>query len=660
MEFIELFKKYLFSQKNAPSKVTVKNYLADVSQFIRWLEQRLGHSFAATEISPDIIEDFKSDAAKLLSASSLDRHLSSLRKFFTFLKLEGHIAKSPFEQPTRNNQQETTGLFHVKDFKNFLYVYNSSHLTIKNYIIDVKQFILWLSKVTTLTDNILATIDNSVIETYKARLLEENVFSPSSINRKLSSLRKYLNWAQEQGLLSSFARGPAARRPTPMASVASLPAGTREGSPVASPLAMKNEVGRYSSFPPFRLVQKMSKGFSLLSDTLIIAPIAVLALRGHKLAWKLQGKPLFDSKNKIQSTNKLNISNLPKKLYAPLFMSVKNLPWYKKLAYHLQYTRPIWYKRYQKYAFAKYVNFMMLFIVASSLGVGIYAGLFQHKSPVAASPVSPLRILSFQGQLTDASDNPITTKSNLRFAIYDDPTASDSGTHRLWEEVDSMSPDSNGIFSILLGSNGSGGSAGICNGGNPPTSPTTGPCGIPQNLFTIHNQLYLGVTVETTPELTPRQQLATVAYATNAETIQGLPPTTDTTNAPSNTNAVLALNGSGTVSISGTANPTTIQYTGNQFNLIGKVLSLQTAPGTNTNIQLIPDGKGYVDIQRPIQNTTNNGNISSVPNAVEVDGLLGLLATSSGQSAFTINQNSTGPLISASTSGNAKFTVGNA
>ena len=73
----------------------------------------------------------------------------------------------------------------------------------------------------------------------------------------------------------------------------------------------------------------------------------------------------------------------------------------------------------------------------------------------------------------------------------------------------------------------------------------------------------------------------------------------------------------------------------------------------------MPDGLGIIDLQKPIQNTTNYNNIASAMGAVEVDDLMAILATSSGQSALTINQNSTGPLISASSSGIAKFTIDN-
>ncbi|MDE2590286.1 MAG: S-layer family protein, partial [Patescibacteria group bacterium] len=350
-------------------------------------------------------------------------------------------------------------------------------------------------------------------------------------------------------------------------------------------------------------------------------------------------------------------------------VSINDFPWYKKIIFHLRFTRPNWYRKYHSYAISHYFNLAVLFIFCVIIGAAMYSAFVNggQKSPsLAAGPASPLRILSFQGRLTDNLDNPITSSRNLRFTIYSDSSASASA--RLWEEVDNVGPDQDGIFSVLLGSNGSGGNASLCNGGNPPTSPPTGPCGIPQSLFAQNAQLWLGVTVENGSELTPRQQLATVAYASNAETLQGLPPTTDSAwaSAGTNGNAVLALSSNGVVNIAGNANAVTVvQAASSQIKLTGNVTTIATNPGSNGNVQIIPDGSGWIDAQKPIFNSTLNSNLRAASNnasssagAVEVDDLFAVLATSSGQSAVTIDQDGVGPIISASHSGSPVFTVG--
>src|ERR1035437_5738537 len=147
MNLLNQFKEYLFSQENKPSKVTVKNYLSDINHFVHWFESISGN-FVPKEVTRQTIAAYKVDCAGVFSQSSTDRHFSSLRKFFTFLKMEGLIVRSPFEQLEANNQKPEADPYGIKNFKNFLYVYNASHLTIKNYLIDIKQFFAWAKEAT--------------------------------------------------------------------------------------------------------------------------------------------------------------------------------------------------------------------------------------------------------------------------------------------------------------------------------------------------------------------------------------------------------------------------------------------------------------------------------------------------------------------------------
>ncbi|MBI2032690.1 MAG: site-specific integrase, partial [Candidatus Levybacteria bacterium] len=148
MNLLNEFKQYLLIQPNKASSTTVKNYLADVRKFVKWYELKFGRTFSASDVSSQNIVDFKEDSLSDYSALSVDRSLSSLRKLFTFLKLEGHISHSPFEQLEANKQQFIPDPWRLKDFKNYLYVYNASHLTIKNYVIDLRQFLSWVDEVT--------------------------------------------------------------------------------------------------------------------------------------------------------------------------------------------------------------------------------------------------------------------------------------------------------------------------------------------------------------------------------------------------------------------------------------------------------------------------------------------------------------------------------
>ena len=152
-----------------------------------------------------------------------------------------------------------------------------------------------------------------------------------------------------------------------------------------------------------------------------------------------------------------------------------------------------------------YLTIFILILFSVALGIFGYNQIFKEALlsqayPQAPSPTTPNRYFSFQARLTDSSDNPITTPTDVRFSIYNSVDA--SGSAQLWEELRYIDPDQDGIFSVTLGTEND----------------------IATSIFTENSNLWLGVTVETDPEATPRQRIATVGYALNAETLQGFPP----------------------------------------------------------------------------------------------------------------------------------------
>jgi site-specific recombinase XerD len=668
MDLSAQFKNFLFSQSEKPSAVTVKNYLSDINHFIRWYEKTLGKSFSPKLVTYQTIEQYKKGGYEVFSQSSMDRHLSSLRKFFKFLKLDGQIASTPFDIILSGAKSAESDPFHLKDFKNFLYVYNASHLTIKNYIIDVRQFLSWAQallasgSLETNGENVLENINDSLLSQYKDKLVNQGNFSPATINRKLSSLRKYLGFAVEQRYISPLSQDFSNLAKPQISTKEELEGVLARQAPLEEPsLEPESKAREYSKFPPARLLQKISDLGVVIFDNALIYPL-VKASEGFSYAlWLAKGKPVFkqgqSSRLKLKSLNKkfsmvngkfFGIGNIKKESYAPLDISTKYFPWYKKWWHVLRHKRPEWYETYHSYPITHYFHFAILTIFMAVVGFGFYQSFFQKpqtgQPALAAIPNAPLRILSFQGRLTDNSDNPISTSSALRFGIYN-AQAPATGSALLWQEVDAVSPDQDGIFSVLLGN------AGMCPVGQ--TNPT-GPCGIPNWLFASNSALFLGVSVNTTPEMTPRQQLATVAYAASSETLQGLLPITGA--GAGQSNVVLALDSSGNLTIGGTANPT-FQASGGQFTISGQPLLLTTNTGSNSNVTLSADGLGKIALNKPLISTSNSNNIPSAVGSVEVDSLFSVLATSSGQSAVTINQTGGGPLISASQSGTAKFTV---
>ena len=696
MELLLKFKDYLLRDSQSPSKkVTVKNYVADIRKFIRWFEAHYHTAFAPESVTPAIIAAYKNrinepaspqgggGSEPLPSARSLKRYLSSLRKFFEYLKAENIIQSNPFDA-TIPEQKANSDPWHIREFKNHLYISKASKLTIKNYVMDIKQFLTWVEKVTGLTStqesSLLEHLDSFMIEEYKHRLLKEANLSAVSVNRKLSSLRKYLRWAEEKHLLQKEVAvqaniQSASHEPNQEVvaeAVSELSLEGLSGMDLSHENADIEEVASsYSSLPPVRLAQKTSKALSLLLDFALLIPLVKAIQEAQLGLWKAGGREIFVPLEKVLheagkgnfisrrpksvKTNTLfkNLKdilgrfkiteghksviitrNVPKSVYAPLTISTAHFPLHKKVWHMLRHQRPEWYKKYHSYALAHYFHLAIFFIFTSAIGYGMYNVFVdspQKDNPaLAALPAAPPRVLAFQGRLTDASDTPITAESTLRFAVYNDPVS--SGSALLWEESQDVTPDSDGVFSVMLGEK------------NP----------LSQSIFSNNTNLYLGIGVGSDTELQPRQQLATVAYAANAETLQGLVPITQTDAGTSN--VVLALDSSGNLTIGGTATPT-FQATGGQFTLSGQTLTLTTVTDSNGNIELKPDGSGIIDLQRPLQNTSNNNNTGVPLGAVEVDDIFAILATSSSQAAFNINQNSTGNLISASKSGSAKFTV---
>ncbi|MCL5113767.1 MAG: site-specific integrase [Patescibacteria group bacterium] len=641
MEILTQFKDYLLSQRKPPSRITVKNYLSDVNQFISWFEKDLNESFSPKSVTNQTIELFRKESSTRISPASLERKLSSLRKFFQFLKIQDVISISPLEKLDTQKLEEGEPL-PLKSFRNFLYVDNASSLTIKNYLNDVKQFFKWAEAVTGVQEawdvkekNVFNKTDDLLIGEYKNRLLEQN-FSPKTINRKLSSLRKYLTWAQKEGLIKM----PISEFPDHES--------LRSGTPKISPSLEKPEeitIAPKRRIAVIRLLGKIMALSSYLVDLAIVNPSAGGIKNIQYLIWKLRKKPIFEAKaSGFPSKRQGSISSfilgssvpsISKSFYAPLSTSTRYLPLHKKIIHHLRHNRPKWYRKYHSYAIAHYLNFAILIVFASIIGFSIYQSFFQMpKTGKPALAVSPYgsRILSFRERLTDSLGNPITSRTSLRFSIYNDPKS--SGSSLLWGETNTVKPDQNGDFSIELGKNNI----------------------IPSNIFLENSILWLGISVGGTPELVPRQKLPNVLYANDAQTLQGLQPITNAGNGLPERNVVLALDSSGNLSIGGEISHT-FQSINGQFILSGNILTLSTVPGTNSNIELSPDGFGKIDLQKPLQNSTNNNNIPTAIGGVEIDDLVGILATSSGQSALTINQNDIGPIISASSSGIARFTV---
>jgi hypothetical protein len=121
--------------------------------------------------------------------------------------------------------------------------------------------------------------------------------------------------------------------------------------------------------------------------------------------------------------------------------------------------------------------------VMNKLMIGLIAVLLSATAAFSATP----QTINYQGVLKAADGTPVTGTVQMQFALYTSPT----DTPPLWSEVQSGVTVTAGRYSVVLGS--------------------VTPINLP-----FDQQYYLGVTVGTDPEMTPRLLLSTTPYAFRA------------------------------------------------------------------------------------------------------------------------------------------------
>jgi hypothetical protein len=119
---------------------------------------------------------------------------------------------------------------------------------------------------------------------------------------------------------------------------------------------------------------------------------------------------------------------------------------------------------------------------------------------IIAAPVSSQvldgvpHLISYQGRLTDSLGNPVPDDEYLAtFRIWSDSTST-SPSEREWISPDCPVQVTDGLFHWLLGSRE----------------------GLPLWTMTNHSDLWLGIQVESDPEMEPRTRLASVPYSYKA------------------------------------------------------------------------------------------------------------------------------------------------
>ena len=106
----------------------------------------------------------------------------------------------PTSSLTLKTTQIEQEIDYLEEFATFLGSAERSPLTIKNYLCDLNYFLKWFEQKTEqkLTPDKITPTD---LRDYKQYLTEILLLKPKTVNRKLSSLRSFLNWACQKELL---------------------------------------------------------------------------------------------------------------------------------------------------------------------------------------------------------------------------------------------------------------------------------------------------------------------------------------------------------------------------------------------------------------------------------------------------------------------------
>lgn len=154
--------------------------------------------------------------------------------------------------------------------------------------------------------------------------------------------------------------------------------------------------------------------------------------------------------------------------------------------------------------------------VVSAIVIAVFCAICLIPTPaLAAIPAT----INYHSRLRDSNSDPVTTATDISFALY---TAA-SGGSAVWSETydqnsgacTKITPDAEGYFSLALGS-------------------CTAISGV-----NFTNPVYLGVTIGTDPEATPRVMFNPAPYALNADAVDGFSASSTAT-----ANQLLALDGS--------------------------------------------------------------------------------------------------------------------
>lgn len=164
------FQSFLVGSKHI-SPSTVKNYVSDINHFLNFVAASIQEpELKPSHITAAVIASYCLSLTQSTSnqttpntpttpttpspipSSSVNRRLSSLRRFGQFLADTKLLDFNPAANVTNLNIDPTLNQV-IIHYKKHLETESLSHSTVKNYVSDLKKYLLWAEKNIKTTDN---------------------------------------------------------------------------------------------------------------------------------------------------------------------------------------------------------------------------------------------------------------------------------------------------------------------------------------------------------------------------------------------------------------------------------------------------------------------------------------------------------------------------